>query len=1072
MPLNSPTPAASLPNAEESHHPWVSGARNHPLPFMGRALSWLALGLVILALALSENFLVFHTLVELFTVGVAVSMAIVANTTYPLSRNAFFLAIGNGYFWVGAIDLLHTLSYAGMGLIGKGDANLATQLWVSARLLEALVLVSSFAFLHRSPRSSWLLAGYGSVAMAQLALIWAGTFPVAFDPVEGLTTFKVSAEFVVITLIVIAGLLIYFNRRFIDPIIRKLVWAALAFTVIAELFFVGYESVDDALNATGHVAKFISYFMLVMALTRTSLTNPVAMMRRDAGIYEAIPEATMIVSRDGVVIHGNSAARAAGAGGPYVQPGSLAGLDVHTLFHDPATPSGKCAACQALRRGDSEYQGDLHFADGRWFHWSLAPFSVPTDDTDPTEPFVHVIFDITWRKEQKSIAERNERQLHRLIRELAEGVLVVDHEGLVRFANPTAQRLLDRSQDRLIGHPLGIPLDVRSDTEMELFGASATMHNVIARSVEIEWHGDQATLLSLTDITEHKRSERRLRLAGAVFDNTSEGIIVTDPQNRIVRINHAFTEITGYDEATVLGQDPRILSSGRHDPDYFQAMWKALAEEGSWRGEIWNRRKDGDVFPAWLAISSVHDDDSGEVYHVGVFSDISKLKESEARLAHLAHYDPLTELPNRLLFHAHLSQSLQRAQRSKNLVALLYLDLDRFKNINDSLGHPAGDQLLREVARRLRTSLRGDDMVARLGGDEFGIVLEGLNHADGALRVVRTIQKALSEAVVLEGHQTVPQMSIGVSFYPQDGIDQDTLIRNADAALYRAKSAGRNRVELYTEEMTESATSRMTMESAIHQALKDREFLLYFQPQVDMRDGRILGCEALIRWRKSTGELVRPDEFIPIAEESGLIEPLTNWVIDEATAHAIRWRDSGLELPLLAINIAARNITNPNFHDRIAAVIASAGVPFDKIEVEITESGLMTDPTAAGLNLKALSELGVKVAIDDFGTGYSSLDYIKHFDVNRLKIDQSFVRDIPGATDDEALVRAVIALAEGLGVSVIAEGVETVEQRRFLTEAGCIEAQGYFYSPPVPADEFAALLKTGFITPAKTAPSA
>ncbi len=551
-------------------------------------------------------------------------------------------------------------------------------------------------------------------------------------------------------------------------------------------------------------------------------------------------------------------------------------------------------------------------------------------------------------------------------------------------------------------------------------------------------------------ISEIEKSQRDLKRAAVVFKNTSEGIVITDSQHRIVAVNRAFTQITGYTAEEVLGKNPSLLQSGRHDKSFFQAMWQSLNETGQWQGEIWNRRKNGQIYPELLTINVVPDQDGKTAHHVGIFSDISQIKETEYKLAHLAHHDPLTELPNRLLFHDRLEQAVLRAQREGSRIAILFLDLDRFKNINDSMGHTKGDVLLQRVAERLREAMRAEDTIARLGGDEFVLIVETLKGREDAAAVAKHILARFDRPFCLEGQEVFVDASIGISLYPDDGKDTQTLVRNADAAMYRAKGEGRDNFQFYTRELTVYATERLTLENQLRRALERNEFELYYQPQFSLKNGgRLDGVEALIRWQQSEQGLILPDRFIPVAEETGLIVPIGEWVLRRACAQHQSWVTAGYRPVRMAVNLSARQFHHPDLISTVTAILDETGIPPSCLELELTESIIMRDAESTIRMLHELRDMGITLSIDDFGTGYSSLSYMKRFPINRLKIDQSFVRDITNGRSDAAMIVPIIALGHSMKLQVLAEGVEIEEQLIYLEKQGCDEAQGYIYSGPI-----------------------
>jgi len=574
--------------------------------------------------------------------------------------------------------------------------------------------------------------------------------------------------------------------------------------------------------------------------------------------------------------------------------------------------------------------------------------------------------------------------------------------------------------------------------------------------------GDVIGILGIFwDITEKKQAENRLRQSAAVFESTADGVIVTDAQAKIIAVNKAFCEITGYSEEEARGQNPSFRRSERQDEKFYREMWRSIERNGRWQGEIWNRRKTGEVYPEWMTISVVRDAAGNITNYVAVFSDITHVKRSQMQLDHMAHHDPLTDLPNRTLLDDRLNQAIRRAERNDSNVAVLFIDLDRFKNVNDTLGHPTGDLLLQEVAQRIRGLLRQQDTVARLSGDEFIILIEDMDRPEVAETVASKVIDILASPFTIREHELFIGASIGISLYPADGESPANLIKYADTAMYRAKEQGRNTYQFYTQELTESAMERLELESALRRALKRDQFEIYYQPQVNLETGEIIGAEALLRWYHPEYGMVPPDKFILLAEESGLIVDIGDWVIQQACKKAREWQTTFPNFRRMAINLSAVQIQRRDLVDKVASVINACTLQPELLELEITESVLMQNPEIAEEMLQGLRGLGVELAIDDFGTGYSSLGYLKRFPIQKLKIDRSFVMDIPEDGNDTAITRAVIALGKSLQLKVVAEGVETAEQAAFLLQEGCDIGQGYHYSRPVSADAFEALLADG-----------
>lgn len=689
--------------------------------------------------------------------------------------------------------------------------------------------------------------------------------------------------------------------------------------------------------------------------------------------------------------------------------------------------------------------------------------------------------DVTESKLFEAEMQKSEEKFRQLVGNIPEVFWMMDAglENLI-YVSPAYEKIREQTLKSLYDEPASwleaihpddrervseafvkMPDSGKFDEEYRVVKMDGSIRHIHNRGFPVRENGRVSGWAGIAeDITERKNYEERLRLAESVFENSEEAIIVTDSANRIVSVNPAFVRITGYEDKDVTGRDPKIMGSGRHGKEFFSGMWDSINKAGSWQGEIWDRRKNGELYPKWLSISTIKDEKGGVANYIGIFADITERKKAEERLDYMAHFDALTKLPNRLLLKDRAEQAITSSHRSKSKAGILFLDLDNFKNINDSFGHRFGDTLLQAVSERLKDVLRESDTIARIGGDEFIVLLSGIDSAGEAARVARKITDSMREPFALEGHTMSITTSIGISLYPDDGADYDTLMKNSDTAMYRAKEVGRDTYQFFTQEMNDRVLERLSIENSLRQAIKMEEFILHYQPQVDIGTGSITGIEALIRWQHPENGLVPPGRFIHIAEDSGLIVPIGEWVLRTACRQNREWQKAGLPAVPMAVNLSPVQFRQENLLDVVKRAVRDAEIDPQYLEIEVTERAVMHNVDEAVALMKKLKGMGLKLTVDDFGTGYSSLSYLKRFPIDKLKIDQSFVRDINSDPNDAAITLAIISMSHSLGLKVIAEGVETAEQLAFLKEHGCDEIQGYYFSKPVPPDEFSKLFST------------
>ena len=681
--------------------------------------------------------------------------------------------------------------------------------------------------------------------------------------------------------------------------------------------------------------------------------------------------------------------------------------------------------------------------------------------------------DITRSREEQQAKKEAEDKYWALVEQTLVGIYIMQDEKLV-YVNPKLadivgyppQEIQNMALERLL--PASEAARIRLQIKRRLRDNIPIMHyttraisrdghlvNLEVHSRLVEYEGKPALIGVVVDISDRIAADTNLKLAAKVFENSAEGILILDADARIIAVNHAFTRITGYEEGEALGKLSRIFADNGDATS--QQMQQALALHGQWQGEMRDRRKNGDWYPAELSISLVRDDAGCHSNYVAVFSDITVRKQAEERLQFLANHDPLTRLPNRSSLISRLEQAIVEMSGEPGPLAVMFIDLDRFKLINDSFGHQSGDELLREIAIRLANSVGERGLLARQGGDEFTLLLTRFADQSELAGLAEEILAVLGRGLRLEEHEVCVTGSIGISVFPNDGTDARSLLKNADVAMYRAKDAGKNTYQFFDAEMNTQTFERLLLENGMRQALERGEFELHYQPQLNAASRDMSGVEVLIRWRHPQLGLIPPLRFIPLAEETGLIKPIGDWVLQEACRQLKAWDQAGLYVPRVAVNLSARQFEQSTLVDNVARALQTAGLEASRLELEITESMIMQNPVETVHQLGELKALGVWLSIDDFGTGYSSLSHLKRFPLDTLKIDRSFVDGLPGDEDSVAIAEAILAMSRKLKFSVVAEGVENAAQADFLELKGCTLLQGYHFGKPVPATEFPAL---------------
>ncbi|MCB5206905.1 bifunctional diguanylate cyclase/phosphodiesterase [Methylovorus mays] len=839
-------------------------------------------------------------------------------------------------------------------------------------------------------------------------------------------------------------------------------------------------------------ANLLDYWMYVLVLSSTGVAlsglnagriRSEARLKEQLDTYDAllhaqadVNEGVAIIHR-GKIVYGNDALWRIGG----YSPGDIPlGSDFFSLIHPSDRKRVGEIYQQRLQDMDvpTRYEALGLGKNGRAIHIEIAAAQYRDDN----QRIVTLIIDISSRKKAEAELLKSQQDY----RELVESV-----QAIVWRAIPGGKfTFVSNEAEALLGYPLAqwtqdadfwvnkIHPDDRDwvveycrteSLKLKSFGFD---YRMIAADGRVVWMKDIVKVIPnmsntrpaelvgvMLDITASKAAESDLRLARQVFDNTAEGIVITDPAFRVLEVNQAYQQITGYEKEEIIGKLPSVMQAGLHEQAYYDLIRQTLEHEGQWVGEIWNRRKSGESYPEWLSISKVTDAKGSVQNYVAVFTDITQRKLSEERLQFLANHDALTHLPNRALLQERIDQALNRAQRNKTAIAVLFIDLDRFKIINDTLGHQTGDMLLQEAAKRLKECLRETDTVARQGGDEFVVLVEDCGDTDYLNTIARKIMATLAQPFILVGRELFISASIGISVYPDDGLDTASLLKHADAAMYRAKESGKNTFRFYAAEANTNSVELLTLENNLRRAVERNEFVLHYQPKVDLRSQKIIGAEAVVRWQHPELGMLSPMQFIPLAEETGLIIDIGAWIMRESCRQAVEWQQLTGQNVRVAVNLSARQFRDETLRQTIADALAESGLTPDCLELEITESMIMHNAERAREVLQHFHDLGAHVLIDDFGTGYSSFGYLKHFPIDSLKIDRSFVRDIPDDVDDMAITQAIIAMAHSLQIKVVAEGVETQEQLAFLKKQGCDQIQGFLFSEPLHSHDFVRMLK-------------
>ncbi len=704
--------------------------------------------------------------------------------------------------------------------------------------------------------------------------------------------------------------------------------------------------------------------------------------------------------------------------------------------------------------------------------WVNITNSLALDENSNPKYFTCFVMDISKQIDLKQEIIVHEEKFKILYEEVPYAYQSLNKDGIIKDVNKKWLELTGYTKEEVIGKKFSSYL--KDDEEILITNFSKFLENKYINNVKytvikkdgstilVSFNGKISNIKNkirthcvLQDITQKVKIDKKLKLSDIVFENTTEGIVITNSRNEIVSVNKAFSQITQYEKNDVCGKNPSIFSSGRHDKIFYGNLWKNLKEHGFWKGEIWNRKKDGEIYPEWINISTVVNENKQITNYIAIFSDITKIKDSAAKIEYLAHHDPLTDLPNRLLLHARLENSLERASEEQKRLAVLFIDIDNFKLVNDTYGHTIGDKLISLVAKKLEKNIRKNDTIARIGGDEFIIVIEDVRDHSNIEKIAYKLIQEFRNPLKLQEYKFDTTVSIGISIFPNNGLNSEDLIKQADTAMYSAKNAGKNQFQFYKQQMTSEIFEKIIMKQEIKEGLENEEFEVYYQAQIDIKSKKVIGAEALVRWNHKSLGLITPDNFIPHAEETKLIIPLGEFVLKKACLFMKKLHDLKiLEKGKVAVNISAEQIKHSNIVRTVLDTLKYSKLDSQYLEIEVTETFIMDDIEKSTSILKELKDIGVNLSIDDFGTGYSSLSYLKQFPIDKLKIDKSFIDELPFNHKDVAIAKTVIALAQGLRIKTIAEGVETKEQKEFLENSFCDEIQGWFYSKALKENDF------------------
>lgn len=1031
------------------------------------------------------NYLPLHTLLEILAIVIAMLVFAVGWNTFNRRLPDNILLLSSVFLGVGLLDCSHMLSYSGMpDFLTANTPEKAINFWLAARSLAmiALFIVSFTPWRFRASsihRYGGLLLVLGVVmGIHWLFLFHHELLPRTFIPGKGLTPFKIYYEYAIVGLSVVSACVLLLRMSAPLSFNAPMLFSSVCTMALSEFLFTLYAEVTDIYILLGHIYKSVSYLFLYRAIFVETIEHPYNQLRSTERQLQFLTNNVPVF-----IAQCDAEKRYRFVNRPYAElfgltQQDLIGKHVRQILGEQNYAITKPYMDLALSGKAVSYDHLLQSGpnDERAI---LVKYEPEHDINGHIVGFIAAISDITERKQAEQATTRTRDLLQSIIehapvrifwkdpqlRYLGANTLFAKDAGYAsveQLVNKTDVDMAWKEQAELYRiDDLAVIDSNTSKLDFEELQTTPDGRTTWLRTSKVPLHDANDQIIGVLgiyqDITERKKAESELRKLSQVVEQNPNPILITDVDANIEYVNQAFIDLTGYSRDEVIGQNPRILNSNKTPASVYKEMWSHLNRGKLWRGELINKRKDGREYIDLTLIAPVRQPDGQITHYFSIKENITRRKQAEERIEKLAHFDQLTGLPNRELLLIRFKFAFGMAKRNSRPLAVFFLDLDRFKNVNDTLGHSIGDQLLIAVAGRIKGAIREEDTVSRLGGDEFILILPN-THENGAAHVAGKLIKAISEPYHINQHELIITPSIGISIYPNDGDDFETLSKNADAAMYRVKQAGRNNFCFYAPEMQEHSARALRLESALRHALSRNELQLYYQPQVSIKDGLIVGAEALLRWRHPELGMVPPNEFIPIAEDSGQITQIGAWVLRTAARQLKQWKTSGMPGISVAVNLSAVQFLQANLSELVTQILDETNLPYDSLELELTEAVAMGDPETAIEVMDKLHALGIRMSIDDFGTGYSSLSYLKKFKVAKLKIDQSFVRDITEDPEDKAIVGAIINMATSLGIKTIAEGVETSSQLAFLRLQGCDEVQGYYFSKPLPADQFEAFV--------------